>query len=200
MDQKLTKEFAKKLMEIKGECRGSALKSDWEGILRKKGKEGLEKLERKMAELGFPLKFNEINPMDFYPIGFDALSSWVIREVFNFSEKELEELGAESAKFSLFLKFLIRYFFSLEKLAKEAPKIWRKHYTVGDLEVAEINEKEKYVILRLKNFALSPPNCVILRGYFSKILQMAVRSSISSQETKCVFRGDQYHEYLLKWR
>ncbi|GAI52915.1 unnamed protein product, partial [marine sediment metagenome] len=31
------------------------------------------------------------------------------------------------------------------------------------------------------------------------IIQMIVGSKVTSEETKCVHRGDEYHEFLLKW-
>lgn len=197
--QKLTKELAKKLMETEGEARGANLKTDWEVILSRYGDEGLKKLEAKMAELGYPIKYDEIETMNFYPIGLDALSILSIKETFNLSDQELKKLGAAAVKFSLFLKILIKYFPSLNLLAKEAPKMWREHYSVGDLEVVETNEKEKYIILRIKNFGFHPAQCANLQGYFSKILQMAVKAPVTCEETKCTFRGDAYHEFMIKW-
>lgn len=195
----LTKRLASKLMKIKGETRGISIKSDWETILRKKGKKGLNKLEARMAELGFPIKYKEIKTMDFYPIGLDGISVLAIKEIFGLDEKQIEELGAAAVKFSLFLKIFMKYFFSTRLLAKETPEMWRRHYTVGDLEVAEMDEKKKYAILRLRDFAIHPTYCFVLKGYFSTILQMAVKVPITCKETKCVFRGDEYHEYSFKW-
>lgn len=196
---KLTKESAKKLMDTAGEARGINLKTDWEVVLSKYGKEGLEKLEAKMAELGYPVKYNEIRTMDFYPVGLDVLSILSIKEVFNLGDQELKELGAAAVKFSLFLKVLIKYFPSLNLLAKEAPKVWRKHYSIGDLEMVETNEKERRAVLRIKNFGSHPAQCANLQGYFSKILQMAVKAPVTCEETKCTFRGDAYHEFVIKW-
>lgn len=198
--QELTKEFAKKLVETKGEARGINFKTDWEVVLSKYGQEGLKKLEEKMAELGYPLKYEEIETMGFYPVGLDALSILSIREVFDLDDRELKELGAAAVKFSLFLKILIKYFPSLQLLAKEAPKMWQKHYSIGELEVVETNEKEKRAILRIKNFGFHPAQCINLQGYFSKILQMAVKAPVTCEETRCTFRGDDYHEFLIKWK
>ncbi len=197
--QELTKEFAKKLMETEGEARGVNLKTDWEVVLSKYGQEGLKKLEAKMAEMGYPIKYNEIETMNFYPAGLDALSVLSIKEVFDLNDQELKELGAAAVKFSLFLKILIRYFPSLNLLAKEAPKMWRKHYSIGDLEIVETNEEERRAVLRIKNFGFHPAQCANLQGYFSKILQMAVKAPTTCEETKCTFRGDAYHEFVIKW-
>jgi len=198
-EQKLTKEVAKELVKIKGEARGVTLKTDWDFILLKKGKEGLEKLEAKMAELGFPIKHKEIKVMNFYPIGMDAISMLAIKELFNFDEKDFEELGAYELKLSFFLKIFLKYFSSLQLMAKEAPKAWQEHYTVGKLQISEINEEKAYIVLRIENFNIHPLYCFVLKGYFSKIIQMAVKTPVTCQETKCPFKGDKYHEFLIKW-
>jgi hypothetical protein len=199
MNQELTKEIAKKLMEIKGEARGITLKVDWETILKEKGKEGIKKLEEKMAELGCPLKYEEIKEMDFYPIGYEAISILAIKEIFGLDEKDLENLGAKAVKFSIFLRIFMKYSFSHRLLIEEAPKMWRRHYTVGDLEVVKFDEKEKIAIIVLKNFSLHREFCATLKGYFSKIVEITLGKPINCKETKCTFLGDQYHEFLLTW-
>lgn len=199
MEEKLTKELAKKIMATKGEARGITIKSDWEVILKEKGQAALKKLEAKMAELGYPLKYREIKTMDFYPIGLDAISTLAIKEVFGLTDKEAEEIGAKAVKFSLFLKIIMKYFFSPRLLVKEAPKMWRKHYTVGDLAVSKFNQKERYAVITLKNLAIHPSFCTALKGYFARIVQMTVGMPAACQETKCVFRGDSYHQFLIKW-
>jgi hypothetical protein len=199
MEIKLTKEKAQELMKIPGEVRGVGIKSDWEVILREKGKEGLKKLEEKMAELGYPLKYEEIKEMNFYPLGYDAISVLAIKEIFNFDEKELEEFESKAIRFSIFLRIFLRYTISPNLLIKEAPKMWRRHYTVGDLEIVKFDKKEKIVILRLKNFAIHSLYCIILKSYFAKTLEIVVGSKVNSKETKCTFREDEYHEFLFTW-
>jgi hypothetical protein len=200
VEVKLTKELAKKLMEIEGEARGVTLKVDWEIILKEKGEEGLRRLEEKMAEVGCPLKYKEIREMDFYPIGYDAISMLAIKELFGLSEKDLEILGTKAVKFSIFLRIFMKYSFSRNLLIQEAPKMWRRHYTIGDLEVLKFDEKEKLVILRLKNFSIHPIFCAPLRGYFSKVVEIIVGKPTTCQETSCPFRDDNYHEFSIKWK
>lgn len=198
MEQKLTKELAKKLIEIKGETRGVVFKTDGEYILREKGKKALEKVEKEMARLGHPIKYEQIQGMGFYPIGLRALALLVIKKVLNFDKKEIEQMGRAAPKASLIMKFFMKYFVSIKILAKQAPKIWEEHYTVGELD-AEVPEKERYIILRLKGLNLHPVFCTYLAGYFATTTQMVVKGPVVSEETKCTFKGDRYHEYLLKW-
>jgi hypothetical protein len=202
MNQELTKEVARKLMEIKGEVRGVVFKTDADFVFKEKGKGGLKKVEEELKNLGFPIKYKEIKTMAFYPVGLRALSLLAIKKVFNFEEGKIREIGFFATKVSLVIKLFIRYFLSVRRVfLKEAPKMWKKHWTVGELIPVELNEEEKYGILRLKNFNLHPIFCCFLEGYFAGVAQMVIKSpQITCQETKCFFRGDEHHEYLLKWK
>ena len=195
----LTRKQAQKLMEIKGEARGMVLKADWDFVLEEKGEEGLRKVEARMAELGYPLKYKEIKPMDFYPMGLAAISVLSIKEVFNFKEKDLEKWGHSVVKFSTFMKIFMKYFGSLKLIANQIPKIWREHYTVGDLEMPDFSKEKRYAILKEKNFPIHPIYCNIHKAYFIKVAQMVIKSPVSCKETKCMFKGDSHHEFLLTW-
>ncbi|MBZ9572358.1 hypothetical protein KJA15_03445 [Patescibacteria group bacterium] len=197
----LTEEIAKKLMEIKGETRGVVFEIDREYILKEEGEEGLKKLEDELERLGYPIKYKEMKAMGFHPIGLRAISLLAIKKVFNFDDEKIKELGTFGSKVSFILKLFIRYFLSAQRVFfEEAPKIWKKHYAIGELVPVELSEEKKYAILRLENFNLHPIFCCFLGGYFCGVVQMLVRSSqITFEETKCTFRGDEYHEYLLKW-
>jgi len=195
----LTKKKVKEMMKIKGEVRGEAIKVDLDFVRERKGEKGLKKLEAKKKELGYPLKYDDIKSMGFYPFGYSVLQMTLIQELFNFSDKELEEWGASVIKFSILMKIFMKYFVSLDLIAKQIPDIWRKHYTIGDLEMNDYSKKDKYVILKLTNFKIDPTYCGIYRGYFAKTAEMVIKAKIKCKETKCMFRGDPYHEFLLTW-
>jgi hypothetical protein len=196
--QKLTKELAKKLMEIKGEARGVVFKTDADFVLEQKGKEGLSRVEKKFKEVSYPIEYGKIKPMDFYPIGLRAISLLAIKEVFNFSNEDIKKMGIEAPKISFIIKLFTRYFFSLDKLAQKSDDLWQRHYTAGQLSAA-VNEKEGYVILRVQDLIIHPVFCSYLEGYFLTILHMVVKKTVISEERKCTFKGDEYHEFLLKW-
>jgi len=202
MNEELTKEVVKKLMEIKGEVRGVTFEIDREYILKEKGREGLKKLEEELEKLGYPINYKEINTLGYYPVGLRALSLLAIKKVFNFDDEKIKEMGFFATKVSLIIKFFIRYIFSFQLVFnREAPKIWREHWTIGEMVPVELNEEKKYAILRLKNFNLHPVYCYYLEGYMSGLFQLMVKSpKITCEETKCSFRGDEYHEFLIKWK
>ena len=199
MEQIITKETAKKLMEIKGEVRGISFQAEGRYILQEKGEESLKKLEDELAKLGYPIKYNEIKAMDFYPIGLKAITVLTIKKVFGFNEEKLREIGALGTKMPLIIRLFARYLGSIKMAAKGAPMMWRRYYTVGDLKAIDLNEEKRYLILRLENFRLVSFFCSYLRGYFATIIEMIVGKKTSCEETRCIHRGDEYHEFLVKW-
>ena len=140
--------------------------------------------------------------MGFYPVGLRVVSLLMIKKTFDFDNEKIKNMGLFATKVSLMIKLFVRYFFSIQRVFfKEAPKIWEKHYTISKLMPMELNEEKKYAILKIEDLALDPLFCVYLGGYFCGILQMLIRTDkIDFQETKCPFKGDKYHEYLLKWQ
>ncbi|MBZ9572269.1 hypothetical protein KJA15_02990 [Patescibacteria group bacterium] len=201
MEQIISKEEFNELMKIEGEVKEEPLKTTLEFVLKEKGKEGLKKLEDTMAKLGYPIKYQEIRSRDLYPIGLMAITLLVIKRLFNFNEEKFREMGRFEAKISsLIIRVFMKFFVSLERMAKATPKMWKRHFTVGDLKTIELNKEKRYAILRLKNFRLHPLHCQALIGYFSSVVEMIVRSKATCEETKCPFRGDEYHEFLVKWQ
>lgn len=197
--EKLTRKKAEKLMETEGEARGENIKVDWEVVRKKYGEEGLKKVEKRMAELGYPLKLGEIRTMDFYPLGLELLSMLVIKEVFEMSEKDLEEMGALAVTFSIFIKLFLRYFTSISLVANQIPAMFRKHYTVGEMEITEINEEENYLVAQVRDFDIHPVYCSVFKGYFSKVMKFVKGKDMKIKETKCSCQGDSHHEFFITW-
>ena len=200
MEQIISKEELEELKKIKGEVRKMSFKTTAEFILKEKGEEGLKKLENTMANLGYPIKHETIKPMDFYPLWADAAKLLIIKRLFNFDDKKFQEMGEFEAKISLIMRIFLQYFISLKRAIKEGPRLWKRYFSVGDLKVIEFNTEDKYAIFRLENFYHHPLSCQTHKGYFPTIFQMIIKSKVTCQETKCVHRGDKFHEFLLKWQ
>lgn len=199
MEEIITKELIQKLVDIKGESRGASFKADGDFIIKEKGKEGLIKLEERLAELGQPIKYEKIKETDFYSLGLRGIELLVIKDLFNFTKEDFARMGAFQTKNSLIIKLFMKFFVSLDVLSKKAPEMWRKYYTTGDLEVTEFNKEEKKGILSVKNFALHPFHCQLLEGYFGNVIKMVVGVPTVCEEKKCTFRGDEAHEFYVRW-
>lgn len=202
MSELINKETIDHLMKIKGEVRGVVLKTDEEYILKEKGKKGIIQLEKRLEDTGYPIKYDQIRTMEFYPVGLRALSLLAIKEVFNFGDEDIRKIGIFATKMSLIIKLFTKYFLSMKRVVmKESPKMWSKHWTVGKLVPVELDEKQKYAVVRVEGFNLHPVYCTYLEGYFAGIVQMLVKSTrVTSKETKCALKGESYHEFIIKWQ
>jgi len=198
--QKTLKEIADELMKIKGNVRGEVMRVDASFIREKEGEEGISVVEKKMEELGYPFAFKDIKPLSWYPEAQSVLVIIVAKESFDWTESDIFELGDYAPKISFLSKMFIKYFVSLERILKESPKYWKTHFDFGELEPAEINEKEKRVVIRIKGYKFHPIICAYHAAYFLRIIKSSVRGKNHSvEEIKCSHKGDSYHEYLMKW-
>lgn len=192
------KEEAEKLMNLEGRVRGIGIKGEGEFILKNKGRDALEKLEYHMERLGCPVKYEKLRYLNFYPLKQEAVTYLVLKEVFNFSDDNFRKVGEFESKVSMMVRMFMKYYFSIDLMAKDAPKIWRKYYSVGKMTVSEI-DKEKHAVIKIEDFRLHPCFCRTLEGYFASIVKMMVKNPVTCEERKCVYKGDDYHEFLLKW-
>jgi len=199
VENTLTKQLADELMRMKGEVRGIAPKAHVQFVVEEKGEDVFKKVENKMAELGHPVDYKSLRPMSFYPIGIEAITLLIIKQLFNYDDKKFSEIGEYQSKISLIIKLFMKYFISIEIIAQKAPEMWRKYYTVGDLKVTELNEKEKYTVVEVKDFKMHEPHCQVLKGYFASVVKMVVKENTICNEVKCPFKGDDYHKFLVKW-
>lgn len=146
MQETITKEKAQELMAIKGETRGLSIKGDIEYVRYKFGEEGVDRIEAEMKRLGSPIDYEKMKQMDFYPVGLEALTIAVMKKIFNFNEKNYYEMSAFNSKLSFIVRLFMRYFVSLEVLAKESEKLWKKYYTVSEFKVLDIDKDKRCAI------------------------------------------------------
>lgn len=190
-----------KVKNIGGYVRGVTFNTDYRYILKNKGREGVGKVENRMKEYGFEIEYKKINNTDWYPLSLRTASLLVIREVFNWGDDELFDMGYAAPKFSFFVKTLIKFFASVEKTIQETSKYWQKHYSVGELEVKEIDMENNNAVAVLRNFEAHPVFCSYFRGYFKSILGLIISTEeMNVEEVECVFRGDEIHEFHFEWK
>jgi hypothetical protein len=198
MEQVISKDEFDELMKLKGEVR-SGIKTHGEFILKEEGEKGLKKLEDTILELGYPIKFRRIKATTFYPLGAEAIVLLAIKRLFNYDDEKFQEMGRFHAKSSLIIRLFIKYFVSLKSISKKVSDMWKRYFTVGNFEIVELDEEKKRAILKVTDFQLHPIHCQVFKGSISTLVQMIVGSKVTMEETKCIYRGDEYHEFLLKW-
>ena len=195
------KEEADELMKIEGNVKGVVFRTHASYIRDKEGEKGLRLVEEKMKELGYPVKFSEVEPFRWYRESQTILVILVAKEIFHWRDSDVFDMGNAAPKYSLIVKLLMKYFLSPKTTLRESPKYWMKHYDFGMLEVHEYNEKEKRMSVRIKEYKTHPIVCIFHKGYFLHIAQYVIKSQkIGIEETKCVYRGDPFHEYTVTWK
>jgi hypothetical protein len=125
-----------------------------------------------------------------------------IQRVFRYKDEDFEEIGQFDVRLSNIITIFLQNLGVLGKFSEKATGaaqyMWSKYFTKGKLTVIDVNLEEKYIIVRLEDFALHPLHCRNMVGQFSSAIKMIFGSS-NCEEKKCVFKGDPYHEFLLKW-
>ena len=200
MGYDISREETLKIIHIKGEARGAVFKTDRSFILKKGGEKKLKEVERELEEMGYPLLYDDVETMNFYPFGVRVLSLLAIAKVFNLDSEGVREVGAMAPKSSVLIRVFTKYFLSVGETLKKVGEIWGKHSTIGKAEAQEVNEKEGYAIFHFSDFKFHPIYCDYLCGYLSGIITMTVSKEVSVEETKCSFREGEIHEFKATWK
>lgn len=187
-------------MKIQGNVRGAVILADIQYVRQKAGEKIIQKIEKRLKELGCPFLVKNIEPMMLYPEAISVLIILLIRELLNLDEEGIFQMGKAALKLSFFTKVLTKYFVSLKRCFEEIPGYWEKHFDFGRLETAEFSEEEKYVIVRIIGYKFHPVMCAYHKGYFLQFARLALgRKTVTIEETKCLYRGAPYHEYVIRW-
>ncbi len=200
-DYKLTKEEADRIMAIPGHCKGLVIMANLDYTRAKGEDKAIRQIENRLEELGYPLGLNQIKPMESYPDAISVLIILLIKEIFHLNDREIFEMGGAAIRVSPFIKIMSRYFAPLEMIFNQAPKNWKKYFDFGRPEIAEYNKDKKYVVVKVHDYKLHPVTCLYHTGYFAEVARMSTgRKKIEARETKCMHKGDSYHEYYISWK
>jgi len=204
MKEIISKEEVERIKNIKGEVRGLALKNYGRYILQEHKKEGLKKLEETSQALGCPIKYDEIRATSFYPLWWSFLTFAIIKKLFNYDEEKFQEMGRFCFKLPNLLRLWLQYLMSLDKAAESAPKMYKTMLTAGKLTVPDYSKEQKYVIIRMEDYPVYPIDtpriyCNFLIGYYCTAIQIVTGKKVTGEEINCVYKGDRYHDFMLKW-
>jgi len=195
----ITKAEIEEMKKRKGESRGMNIKSMFDYTYDKYGEKGVKKVEKRMADWDYPIKRSTVKPMSYYPLFVNFLFVAAVQESFNLNSKQLQEMGKVMFKFNLFTKLFMKYFVSIEMMAKQLPKMFRKHYTVGRFIMYKFSVKDRYAIFR-GYLKMDQRHSDIHRGYITQAAEMVLKQPVTSKQTKNIFKGDPYNEYILRWK
>ncbi len=203
MEQETSQQFAERIKnssQRNHKVKAEIIRIEKEYILSKEGEEGLNRVFERMKELGTELDFKKLESQTWEEEWKNSLMVVVCKEIFNWTEEDIFEMGRYSPRASFFIKSIIQYLASIDVVFQNMNTYWRKHHDFGELEPTEINKEEKYLIIRKKGFYTHPLMCLYHAGYFKGVSEFVLRSKdINIEETKCMHRGDEYDEYKITW-
>ncbi len=193
-------EIADRLKNFKGNCKGEIFRMHVEYIKQKEGEEGLKKLKEKLKELDFPLDIEKVKSFQWVSEGLSAIVIVTCKEIFNWTDEDVFEMGYFAPKFSFVLKIMAQYLISIETLFKNAEKYWYKNYDFGKMETLKFDKEKQQIIVREKEIKTHPLVCIYHAGYFKGLCEFVLKNKkITVEETACMHKGSDYHEFLIKW-
>ena len=196
---KISKEEVERLISLPGRIIGTGFIDDLDFILKEKGEEGVEKVEEAMTELGYPLKYRELKDFKWYPFGYYLLPILVAKELFEWDDDTIRRMGVNAQKISLITRVMMKFFVSIGRVFKETSKYWNMYFSAGDMEGIELNEKERYLLLILKNFPGHQVYCRYIEGAIEQIASYVVKNP-KCREVKCYLKGEgEGHLFKVAW-
>ncbi|MBD3207827.1 MAG: hypothetical protein GF370_00005, partial [Candidatus Nealsonbacteria bacterium] len=105
MKQVISSEELEEIENIKGEVRGLGMQTHANFILEEEGEEAIKKMEEVMEELGYPISYEKIQRMKFYPLKLEALTLLIIKKLFEYDKEKFKEIGRFHAKISSIFRF-----------------------------------------------------------------------------------------------
>jgi hypothetical protein len=193
------KKEAEEVLQIKGHERGTDIKYLVKYAKLKKGEDGHRKVVEALRGIGYEMPdTDKIDDMEWIPASMPTLYMLAMFISFNWNEQDLIEMGKKLLSFSPLTKLFVKFFVSPLQTFKTGAKKWNSHYDFGKAEAIEYTDHS--VVLRLTNFKKHKITCFYLSGIFTKIIELAVGSkSIKTVERKCIFNGDDSHDFLIRW-
>lgn len=187
--------------QIKGSVKAVTLQTDRIFIEIQKLENGVSLVEEELEKMGFPFRYSSVgSPTGLVPLSLRIASLLAIKKVFQLKDEQIKEMGRLATRSSFFTKLALRYLISLKKMANEIPRHWQRHYTVGSMDTGELHEDERFFIVRLRDFSTHPVFCTYLSGYIIGIVELIGNyTNLTIQETKCLYRGNEYHEFRVTW-
>lgn len=197
----LINETVQDISQIKGFAKAVTLQTDKIYIEIQDSINGISLVEKEMEKMGFSFRFSSpLSPTDLIPLSLRIASLLAIKKVFHLEDHQIKEIGRLATRSSFFTKLTLRYLVSLKKMAREIPRHWQRHYTVGTMDPGELHEGEHFFIVRLRNFMTHPLYCIYLSGYIVGVVELiGTFPNLTIQETKCQYSGDEYHEFRVSW-
>ena len=182
-----------------GNLRGVVLCTDAKYVRKHYGAQALVRAEVITAELGYPICYDSIKTMAWYPAVLRGISLLAIAKTLNFHDEDLRQMGWAAPRNSIITKLMMRYFASLRMLIDKLPAYWRRNYTVGSL-TGKLSDHEAQ--LRLEGLEIPSQLFPYLEGYFTSVVSMVIGndSNISMTNIDRIDGDVACYNLVISWK
>jgi len=189
------------LFQKEGHIKRHQVKSILKCIERKEGPDEFKKLKKEFKKYNPSFDIDKINHSDWINEGESVFIILLAKDIFNWNDKDIFELGMETGKVSFLLQLFTRYFISIDTIYANAPNYWKKHFDFGRVEMIELNKEKKFIKLRVYGYDFDESICKFFHsGYFYSLASISVKTkNLKVEETVCVHHGGEYNEYIINW-
>ncbi len=200
----LSSKEVEEIKKIKGQIRGVAFKNDFDYIKKKQGQKGVEKITKRLKELGCEDKGvcqANVKAFSWYPLWYHVLLFVILHKEMDWTKKDISGIGSHGAKVSLILKIFPKSMFDLKRFFSKAPVYWNKYFSVGKANLVELDLEKKLIILELKDFDVHHLECSTVKGYLEGLMRTMVETDkVKVEEIKCLHKGDDLHQFKITWK
>lgn len=170
-------------------------------INKRYGADGYEKVLRLLSENGFEIpELSDKRAFDWIASTYSSALMVGMAKAFNYKREDFIEMGKELVAFNTLSKWFIKFFVSPKKTIEFAVKNWHRNFSYGRLTLEKYDIQNKTVVLRLWDFDKHPISCDFTIGFFIKMSEIILYQKPKKvEETKCIYQGDEYHEFVIKW-
>ncbi len=191
----------KELIQKEGNVKGSQIKSILKCIEKKEGNDGFKRLKEELKKYNLSFNINNINPLDWINEGESVFIILLAKEIFNWSDEDMFEIGMEAGKISFLLGIFTRYFVSVDAVYAGAPDYWKKHFDFGKVEMVELDKEKGIMKFRVYGYDYDRSVCKFFHsGYFYSLAAISIETkNLKVEETVCIFDGGSYNEYIISW-
>jgi hypothetical protein len=122
----------------------------------------------------------------------EKLLIWLAKEK---GKDQLEALGRFTIQNMGLLSYIVR-FMDVKSIIKKSPKTYKDAFNFGRIEVYKLEDKK--AVYRTHDVSQNEYSCIAWGGVCYGFLD-ATRTKGTVEKTKCIFKGDDYCEYVMEW-
>lgn len=199
-NKKLFQEEIPELLKMEGKERAADIDYLTNYVKRKEGEDGYNSLIKELKKYGFKIPdFENKSKIKWISAGIPHAFLVGAARYFDWSEKDVFEMGKQALTMSVSLKIFMRYFVLAESSIQKSLNNWQKYYSWGEGKLLSFNKKKKEGMLELSDFWTHPLVCIYLEGVFSQILEISTGSNKAKVKEIEYQKEDNNHKFKLTW-